>query len=104
MASQVAHWLRICLQGRRPGFDPWLGKIPWRREWLPISVFLPGEFHRGARQATVGLSALLAAILNFQGVYFFYNSFKASIHNLYYPDELNKWGDGGAQESQAPRD
>ena len=25
---------------------PSLGqKIPWRREWLPIPVFLPGEFH-----------------------------------------------------------
>jgi len=23
----------------------WVGKIPWRREWLPIPVFLPGEFH-----------------------------------------------------------
>ena len=28
------------------GFDPWVGKIPWRREWLPTPVFLPGEFHR----------------------------------------------------------
>ena len=24
---------------------PGLGKIPWRREWLPSPVFLPGEFH-----------------------------------------------------------
>ena len=24
---------------------PWVGKIPWRREWLPIPVFWPGEFH-----------------------------------------------------------
>ena len=38
-------WERICLQSRRPGFDPWVGKIPWRMEWLPIPVFLPGEFH-----------------------------------------------------------
>ena len=34
---------RIHLQGRRPGFDPWVGKIPWGREWLPTPVFLPGE-------------------------------------------------------------
>ena len=27
----------------RHGFDPWVGKIPWRREWQPIPVFLPGE-------------------------------------------------------------
>ena len=26
-------------------FDPWIGKIPWRREWLSTSVFLPGESH-----------------------------------------------------------
>ena len=38
-------WERICLQGRRPGFDPWVGKIPWRRERLPSPVFWPGEFH-----------------------------------------------------------
>ena len=30
-------------QCRRPGFDPWVGKIPWRREWQPTPVFLPGE-------------------------------------------------------------
>ena len=23
----------------------WVEKIPWRREWLPIPVFLPGDFH-----------------------------------------------------------
>ena len=33
-------------QCRRPRVDPWVGKIPWRREWLPIPVFLPGESHR----------------------------------------------------------
>ena len=30
---------------RRPGFDPWVGKIPWRREWQPTPVFLSGKFH-----------------------------------------------------------
>ena len=30
-------------QCRRPGFDPWVGKIPWRRTWQPTPVFLPGE-------------------------------------------------------------
>ena len=38
-------WYRICLQCRRPGFDPWVGKTPWKREWVAIPVFLPGEFH-----------------------------------------------------------
>ena len=26
-------------------FDPWVGKIPWRRGWLPTPLFLPREFH-----------------------------------------------------------
>ena len=26
-------------------FDPWVGKISWRRERLPTPVFSPGEFH-----------------------------------------------------------
>ena len=38
-------WNSIHLQCRRPGFDPWIGKISWRREWLPTPMFLPGEFH-----------------------------------------------------------
>ena len=29
----------------RPGFDPWFGKIPWRRAWQPTPAFLPGESH-----------------------------------------------------------
>ena len=36
---------RIHLQCGRPGFNPWVGKIPWRREQLPTPVFLLGEFH-----------------------------------------------------------
>ena len=34
-----------CLQCERPGFDPWVGKTPWRRKWQPTPVFLPGESH-----------------------------------------------------------
>ena len=36
---------RICLQFRRPGFDPWVRKSPWRKECLPTPVLLPGESH-----------------------------------------------------------
>ena len=38
-------WQNVCPQCQKPRFDPWVGKIPWRREWLPSPVFLPGEFH-----------------------------------------------------------
>ena len=30
---------------QRPRFSPWVGKVPWRRNWLPAPVFLPGESH-----------------------------------------------------------
>ena len=30
---------------QRPGFDPWVRNIPWRREWQPTTLFLPREFH-----------------------------------------------------------
>ena len=33
-------------QCRRPKFDAWVGKIPWRKKWQPTPVFLPGESHR----------------------------------------------------------
>ena len=26
-------------------FDPWIGKIPWRRQGQPTPVFWPGKFH-----------------------------------------------------------
>ena len=38
----------------RLGFDPWLGKIPWRRAWQPTPVLLPGESH--GQRSLVGYS------------------------------------------------
>ena len=43
-ASLVAQLVRIHPQCRIPGFDPWVGTIPWRWERLPTPVFWPGEF------------------------------------------------------------
>ena len=34
-----------CLQCGKPRFDPWVGKMPWKRKWQPTPVFLPGESH-----------------------------------------------------------
>ena len=44
-ASQVAQRQRIQPSSRRPGFNPWVGKIPWRRKRQPTPVFLPGKSH-----------------------------------------------------------
>ena len=38
-------WWRIHLPCMRPRFDPWVGKIPWRRARHPTPVSLPGESH-----------------------------------------------------------
>jgi len=48
-------WLRrqrVCLQFRSPGWDPWVRKIRWRREWLPTHC-LEISMDRGAWRATV---------------------------------------------------
>ena len=38
---------------KRHGFDPWVGKIPWRRAQLPTLIYLRGESHgQRAWQAT----------------------------------------------------
>ena len=34
------------------GFDPWVGKIPWRRKWQPTLGLLPGKSH-GQRSLVV---------------------------------------------------
>ena len=47
-------WSRICLQWRRSWFSPWVGRVLWRREWLPTVVFLPEEFH--GQRSLVGYS------------------------------------------------
>ena len=39
----MAQLVKNLLQCGRPEFDPWVGKIPWRRERLHTLVFLPGE-------------------------------------------------------------
>ena len=42
MAQQVKESTCQC---RRHGFDPWVGRIPWRRAWQPIPVILLGKSH-----------------------------------------------------------
>ena len=44
----------VCLQCRRPGFDPWFRKIPWRRKQQPTPVLVPGKFN--GRRSLVGYS------------------------------------------------
>ena len=44
--SGPPQWLsgkELPCQFRRCRFDPWVGKVPWRRKWQPTPVFLPGK-------------------------------------------------------------
>ena len=44
-ASLVAQLVKNPPAMRENWVNPWVGKIPWRRERLPSPVFWPGEFH-----------------------------------------------------------
>ena len=41
-----------CRRCKKPVFDPWVGKIPWRRKWQATPLFLPGKSH-GQRRLVV---------------------------------------------------
>ena len=56
-----SHLWRICLQCRRPGFNPWAGKIPRRRKWQPAPVLLPRESHGQRRLSGYSLSSCWVA-------------------------------------------
>ena len=45
-ASLVSQTVKNLPAMGRPGFEPWVRKIPWRGKWLPTPVFFPGECHR----------------------------------------------------------
>ena len=45
MALVVKNLLANTGRCKRRGFNPWVGKIPWRKAWQPTPAFLPGESH-----------------------------------------------------------
>ena len=55
-ASQVAQMVKNPpATQERPGFYPWVGEVPWRREWTPAPAFWPGESH--GQRSLVGYSS-----------------------------------------------
>ena len=70
-------WDRMCLQCGRPGFDPWVRKIPWRRERLPTPVSRPGEFHElfspwGCKESDITKRLSLSLFPLPEIIFFFY--------------------------------
>ena len=60
-ASRVAHMVENPPAMQEPWFNPWVGEIPWRKDWQPTPVFLPGEFH-GQRSLVHGQRAIVHGI------------------------------------------
>ena len=57
LQARMLEWVAILFSWvreprSRPGFNPWVGNIPWRREWLPTLVFWPHQ--RKERQKYLG--------------------------------------------------
>ena len=53
-SSLVAQTIKHLPKCMRPGFNPWVRKIPWRKKWQPTPVSLPGKCH--GQRSLVGYS------------------------------------------------
>ena len=53
-ASMVVQMVKNLSAMQEIRFCSWVGKIPWRKEWQPTPVFLPGEFHEQRKLANYG--------------------------------------------------
>ena len=59
-------------------FDPWVGKIPWKKAWQPTPGFLPGEFH--GQRSLAGYSPQSGKALEYLDKLTSFNRITASIH------------------------
>ena len=68
----------------RPGFDLWMGKVPWRRKWQPTTIFLPGKSNgqrslaglqfmasHGVAKSQTPLSNFTHSLINWHFLFFF---------------------------------
>ena len=82
-------WLRwkiVCLQCGRPEFDPWVGKITWRRKWQPTPVLLPEKSH--GWRSLVGYSprgCKESDTTEWLHFLFFFSCLSPSIYHKHYP-------------------
>ena len=54
LLTLVAQMVKRLPTMQEAGFNPWVGKIPWRRKWQPTPVPLPGKSH--GQRSLVGYS------------------------------------------------
>ena len=77
------------LQYWRLGFDPWAGKIPWRRGWKSTPVFFPGEFHK--RKSLAGHSPYCQCFIWIIIVLYYWVAQKACLNFSISCYRKNKW-------------
>ena len=67
MLTSLVAQMEKCLQCERPGLNPWVGKIPWRRKWQSTPVYcLENPMDRGAWKTTVhGVAKSWTRLSNF---------------------------------------
>ena len=81
-ASLVAQTVGVCLQCRRPGFNPWVGKISRRRKWQPTPVFVPGKSH-GRRNLVGSMGLDTTGQLHFLSFLSFWPMFSNALLKLF---------------------
>ena len=80
LVAQMVKNLPAVQEIGRPGFDPWVRKIPCKREWLPTLVFLPREFHGQRRLAGYSPSGSQRI-----GHHWATNTFTSLAQNVFFP-------------------
>ena len=82
---------------RRCEFDAWIGKIPWRRKWQPISVFFPGISH--GQRSLVNLQSMGSQRVRHDSdwahmhthIYIHIHTHKTNIYMNIYSCEIYMW-------------
>ena len=91
-------WLRgkqTTCQCRRLRLDPWIEKIPWKREWQPTPIFLPEKFH--GQRSLAGLQSMGSQKSQTQ-----LNNLTATTTNLYKTCRLLLWTQGLSLNPRRP--
>ena len=89
--------VKVHLSSRRCGFDPWVGKILWRRKWQPTPVFLPGIPH--SRRSLAGYSPEMGCHALLHGIFPTQGSKRGVPHCRPFLHCLGHWG--GPEEERA---
>ena len=91
MASLVAQMVKNLPPMQETRFDPWVRKIPLRRDWQAAPVFLPGEFH--GQRSLVGYSSVgLKELDTTERIHFTFSNWGSEKPRLSWPQSSRRAG------------